>query len=994
MRRIAVLCFVSMALLAASATARPVDYAGPAGSSVRAHMAKKPKATKHKATKHRATKKPRSGTTTHATRATAAGASTTAGSVILGTQKIEPIVDENGAGLAEAYPFTATASGSVSSITVYVDSHNHATTMIAGLYTNLNGAPGSLLASGSLASPKAGAWNTVAVDGTPVTSGSTYWLAIVGQGGGLFFRDANSTTCYGENSAQSKLRALPSSWSAGHLWNDCPVSAYASGTLALAPSAPPTDPPPLPLPPVNTGAPAISGNPVQGQTLTTDSGSWLNSPTSYTYQWEDCDSSGNNCLAITGATSSSYTLASSDVGDTIRSVVSASNSGGSSLLPGTSAPTAVVTSPPVPVASFTYSPTSPVTGQTVTFDGTGSSCAATPCAYNWTTPGGSLGSGQTLSHAFGTAGTQQVTLTVTDALGRSAGVEHNVTVTQVAPSNTALPTITGTAQQGQALSASRGSWTASPTSYAYQWRDCNSSGVSCSNIAGATSSSYTLAASDVASTIDVVVTATNAAGSTPATSAPTAAVSSSTPVAPSNMSPPTISGTAQQGQTLTASSGTWSGSPTSYGYQWLDCNSSGAGCSNIAGATATSYSLAAGDVGSTMRVVVTAANSGGSTPATSAATSQITSSGGGGGGGTTCTATVSSVSNINSQLTPGAVVCLAGGSYGGVSLTATPSSNATLTAVPGAHVVVSSVSMSGATNVTVTQLHITNGLTAIAGQNDVIDHNDITNAGCGYGVFIGGTQSGNTFTAPGTTDVVSWNMIHDTGSSCEADAIRIQGFRNLTIVGNDVYNIEDPSSACGGACHTDTLQSYQAGIATSGLTITKNYVHDTCGAQGFPFLKDGDISGVSITDNLSSRMAGGGSCSSVNTGISVAENTPTLVIQNNTNMQGGYVQAYGSAPNPSAVINHNVFSSFNVMTNTSPYKYSYTENYDVFTGPSGDTWSLNRGPNDSFNSSPGYKCGSSCGTGTAAGDDYELASNPNGIGIDWSPANQQYGPSS
>ena len=222
MRRIAVLCFVSMALLAASATARPVDYAGPAGSSVRAHMAKKPKATKHKATKHRATKKRRSGTTTHATRATAAGASTTAGSVILGTQEIEPIVDENGAGLAEAYPFTATASGSVSSITVYVDSHNHATTMIAGLYTNLNGAPGSLLASGSLASPKAGAWNTVAVDGTPVTSGSTYWLAIVGQGGGLFFRDANSTTCYGENSAQSKLRALPSSWSAGHLWNDCP----------------------------------------------------------------------------------------------------------------------------------------------------------------------------------------------------------------------------------------------------------------------------------------------------------------------------------------------------------------------------------------------------------------------------------------------------------------------------------------------------------------------------------------------------------------------------------------------------------------------------------------------------------------------------------------------------------------------------------------------------------------------------------------------------
>jgi hypothetical protein len=84
------------------------------------------------------------------------------------------------------------------------------------------------------------------------------------------------------------------------------------------------------------------------------------------------------------------------------------------------------------------------------------------------------------------------------------------------PSNTASPTISGTPQQGSTLTASTGSWTNNPTSYAYQWRDCTTSG--CSNIGGATSSTYTLTSSDVGDKIDVVVTATNAGGSGSATS--------------------------------------------------------------------------------------------------------------------------------------------------------------------------------------------------------------------------------------------------------------------------------------------------------------------------------------------------------------------------------------------------------------------------------------------------------------------------------------------
>ena len=94
------------------------------------------------------------------------------------------------------------------------------------------------------------------------------------------------------------------------------------------------------------------------------------------------------------------------------------------------------------------------------------------------------------------------------------------------PSNTTAPAITGTAQQGDTLTASQGSWTGSPTGYAYQWQDCSSS---CADISGATNSTYALVSGNVGDTIDVIVTATNAGGSTTATSAKTATVSAAPP---------------------------------------------------------------------------------------------------------------------------------------------------------------------------------------------------------------------------------------------------------------------------------------------------------------------------------------------------------------------------------------------------------------------------------------------------------------------------------
>ena len=78
------------------------------------------------------------------------------------------------------------------------------------------------------------------------------------------------------------------------------------------------------------------------------------------------------------------------------------------------------------------------------------------------------------------------------------------------------------------------------------------------------------------------------------------------------------------GQTLEVTPGTWTGNPTPVlSYQWLRCDAAGATCGNIAGATATTYTLVADDQGSTIRVAETATNDGGSATATSDQTAVI-----------------------------------------------------------------------------------------------------------------------------------------------------------------------------------------------------------------------------------------------------------------------------------------------------------------------------------------------------------------------------------
>src|SRR6202042_3420225 len=161
-----------------------------------------------------------------------------------------------------------------------------------------------------------------------------------------------------------------------------------------------------------------------------------------------------------------------------------------------------------------------------------------------------------------------------------------------APVNTTAPTVSGSAQQGNTLSVSNGGWLGSPTGFRYSWLDCDANGQNCAQIGGAAGRSYTLQQGDVGNTIEASVTATNAGGSTTATSNATAVVTAAPPpppAAPVNTTAPTGSGSAQQGNTLSVSNGGWSGSPTGFGYSWLDCDANGQNCAQIGGANGRSY---------------------------------------------------------------------------------------------------------------------------------------------------------------------------------------------------------------------------------------------------------------------------------------------------------------------------------------------------------------------------------------------------------------------
>jgi hypothetical protein len=193
----------------------------------------------------------------------------------------------------------------------------------------------------------------------------------------------------------------------------------------------------------------------------------------------------------------------------------------------------------------------------------------------------------------------------------AAGATAATSAKSSAPENSAPPSVSGTFRVGESVTATTGSWQNSPNGYSYQWRRCNDAGSGCADVSGATAKTYKLAQADTGHTIVVAVTAANADGKATAASKPSPVVSDST--APRNTGRPALSGTAQVGQVLHVSNGTWTGGVRSYAYRWQRCDKDGNNCAAVPGATAASYGVRAADVGLILRAGVTAANGAGQT---------------------------------------------------------------------------------------------------------------------------------------------------------------------------------------------------------------------------------------------------------------------------------------------------------------------------------------------------------------------------------------------
>ena len=376
----------------------------------------------------------------------------------------------------------------------------------------------------------------------------------------------------------------------------------------------------------NTVAPAApSGTARDGSTLTASPGTWSGvTPIDFAYNWLRCNSAGASCVSI-GASDLTYTLVSADVGSTIRVAVTATNTDGSTSA--LSAATAVIAVLAPGNSSLPSVSGTSMTGQMLSAS-TGTWVGSTPLAftYQWKRcdSGGNacvdIGGAVNPTYIAASAdegGTLRVAVTASNSAGSATALSApGALITTPVPANTVLPNITGTALVFQALTATTGTWTGlTPLTYSYQWQRCDTGGGSCSQIAGATSSSYTLVVADITSTIRVAVRATNASGSTLVVSLPTLVV---TAAAPKSTTSPTVSGTLAVGSALTASNGTWTGTaPITFTYQWKRCDSFGLACVSIPGATGLTYTVVDADGGSTLLVAVTAQNAGGVVTASS-----------------------------------------------------------------------------------------------------------------------------------------------------------------------------------------------------------------------------------------------------------------------------------------------------------------------------------------------------------------------------------------
>jgi O-glycosyl hydrolase len=155
-------------------------------------------------------------------------------SALVGETALQPDQDANDPGMAEAFEYTASASGTASRLFIYLDRDNAATAVAVGLYSNTDlNSPDRLLTAGTILQTVAGGWNSVRVPPADIRAGTTYWIAVLGVAGGgrVRFRDA-ATGRGSQTSGQTALAELPASWPSGEAWQTSSMSAYVTAEPA------------------------------------------------------------------------------------------------------------------------------------------------------------------------------------------------------------------------------------------------------------------------------------------------------------------------------------------------------------------------------------------------------------------------------------------------------------------------------------------------------------------------------------------------------------------------------------------------------------------------------------------------------------------------------------------------------------------------------------------------------------------------------------------
>jgi len=353
---------------------------------------------------------------------------------------------------------------------------------------------------------------------------------------------------------------------------------------------------------LTTATPTISGTAEVGQTLTASATGWGPSGVGPSYQWY-ADGS-----PVSGATAATYPLTAADLGKTITVSVTGTLDGYDDATVA-SAPTAQVVPGTLTTSTPTISGTA-VVGRTLTASAVGWGPSGVQLSYQWTAGGDPISGATASTYVPGSADLgQAIAVRVTGTLaGYTTATEESASTDAVTLGvlATSAPTITGSAVVGQTLTATTTGWGPNGITLAYQWYADGAA------ISGATATTYDLTNADLGRTISVKVTA-SLAGYDPVT-----ATSESTYCVLGVLTPdaPSISGVAQVGQPLTANSGNWDPSGADFTYQW------NADDTPISGATGTTFTPTAADLGQTITVTVT-----GTLPGyvTTAATTQATS---------------------------------------------------------------------------------------------------------------------------------------------------------------------------------------------------------------------------------------------------------------------------------------------------------------------------------------------------------------------------------